>query len=294
MLSTTNQLNKDQLNDLELLKNECKKADGSVPNLYTHLLAQKRTLPSIVMYYDKQKLIGFLSVFFFYDDAVEVSIIIHPKHRRKGLAKKLLRNILPLVKEQGFFKLIFSSPAHLNNQWLRDIGFNYMHSEHYMERNDLTPLLDYKNNLTYRTATEKDIPLLCVLDEACFFKQQDELIPRFEHILSDRTYEIVLAFENNNLIGKAHIRWEKHGATLSDIAVLPVRQGKGLGTALISHCINYALTEGKPNLNLDVETHNQKALNLYTRLGFLTQNSCDYWEIDLNELQKRVASKKRR
>lgn len=205
----------------------------------------------------------------------------------------MLHTILPLVKEHGFFKLVFSSPSHLNEQWIADLGFVYMHSEYYMERHDLNPLLDYKKNLTYRTATEQDIPLLCVLDEACFFKTQSELIPRFEHILSDRTYQIILAFEDNHLIGKAHIRWQKHGATLSDIAVLPVRQGKGLGTALISHCINYALSEGKPELNLDVETHNQKALNLYTRLGFLTQNSCEYWEIDLYTLQKLVKPKQR-
>ncbi len=291
MLSKTNQLNKEQLNDLEQLKTVCKKNDGSAPNLYTHLLTQKRNFPTILLSYDKKQLVGFLSVFFFYEDAVEVSLLVHPNYRRRGVAKKLLQNILPLVKEQGFFKLIFSSPSRLHNHWLPDLGFSYLHSEYYMERHDLNPLLDYKQNLTYRTATEQDIPLLCVLDEACFFKTQVELIPRFEHILSDRTYQIVLAFEDNHLVGKAHIRWDHHGATLSDIAVLPIRQGKGLGTALISHCINYALSEGKPNLNLDVETHNQKALNLYTRLGFLTQNSCDYWEIDLDKLHQLVKPK---
>lgn len=56
----------------------------------------------------------------------------------------MLHNILPLVKEQGFFKLIFSSPSHLNDQWLPSLGFTYMHSEYYMERHDLNPLLDYK------------------------------------------------------------------------------------------------------------------------------------------------------
>lgn len=65
MLSNTNQLNEDQLNDLEQLKNVCKKKDGSVPNLYTHLLTQKRNLPTILMHYDKHHLVGFLSVFFF-------------------------------------------------------------------------------------------------------------------------------------------------------------------------------------------------------------------------------------
>lgn len=64
MLSNTNQLNEDQLKDLEQLKTICKKSDGSVPNLYTHLLIQKRNFPTILLDYENQKLIGFLSVIF--------------------------------------------------------------------------------------------------------------------------------------------------------------------------------------------------------------------------------------
>jgi ribosomal protein S18 acetylase RimI-like enzyme len=286
MLNTTNQLNTQQLKELEQLKIICKKTDGSIPNLYTHLLMQERRLPTIVLYYEKEQLIGFLSVYFFYDDAVEVALLVHPKTRRKGIAKKLVKKILPLILENNYFKLIFSSPAHLNDRWLPGLAFSYKHSEYYMERHDLNPLLDKRNHLVFRTATLEDIPQLCVLDEACFHKTPTELNSRFQHILSERDYQIILAFDKGQLIGKAHLRWQKHGATLSDIAVFPEKQGHGLGTALITHCINYALSEGKPDLDLDVETHNKKALNLYTRLGFLTQNACDYWEIETNQLHK--------
>lgn len=293
MLKKTNKIDERQLKQLEHLKIICKKIDGGVPNLYTHLLTQQRVLPTTLLYYTKQKLVGFLSVYFFYDDAVEIALLIHPSFRRKGIAKKLLQSIIPLIIEQNFFKMVFSKPANLNSPWIPELGGTYQHCEYYMERNDLNPLLEYEKNLTFRSATIEDMPLLCLLDTECFLKAQGELVPRFQHILSDRNYQIILAFENNDLIGKAHLRWQKKGATLSDIAVLPARQGKGFGTALISHCINYALSEGKPQLNLDVETHNQKALNLYTRLGFVTKNACDYWEIELYQLQKLFQPKNR-
>ncbi|MFT4058503.1 MAG: GNAT family N-acetyltransferase [Legionella sp.] len=288
MLSTTNQLKEQQLHDLEQLKAICKKADNSVPNLYMHLLVQQRSLPTIGLYYEKDQLLGFLSVYFFYDDAVEVALLVHPETRHQGIAKKLLQNMLPLIQEHNYYKLIFSSPARLNDRWLPIHGFTYRHSEYYMERHDLNPLLDLRKQLSFRIATFEDIAQLCLLDEACFHKTQSELEPRFQHILSERNYQIVLAFEQQKLVGKAHLRWQKHGATLSDIAVFPQKQGQGIGTALITYCINYALSEGKPELNLDVETHNKKALELYTRLGFLTQNACDYWIIDFTELQSLV------
>lgn len=287
MLSKTNQLNETQLIQLERLKTACKKRDGSVPSLYVHLLSQPRALSTIALYHDeKEQLLGFLSIFFFYETAVEVALLIHPDARRTGIAKQLLESMLPLVKEYNYNKLIFSSPTYLNDRWLPTFGFLYRHSEYYMERHNLNPILDYQKTLHYRTATTDDIPQLCLLDEACFHKTHAELEPRFAHILGERNYQVMLAFEQNELVGKAHLRWQPHGATLSDIAVFPKRQGQGLGTALIAHCINYALGEGKPELNLDVETHNQKALDLYMRLGFLTQNACDYWEIDLLQLQE--------
>ncbi|MBN9231004.1 MAG: GNAT family N-acetyltransferase [Legionella sp. 40-6] len=290
MISTTNQLNEQQLKDLEALRAICKKADGSIPNLYMHLLVQPRTLPTILLYYRAQQLIGFLSVYFFYDDAVEIALLVHPEERQQGIGKKLLQTILPLVVEHHYAKIIFSSPAHLNNRWFNSLGFVYRHSEYYMERNNLNPLLDSLKSLSFRTANFADIPQLCLLDEACFHKTHAELEPRFMHILSERNYQIILAFENDKLVGKAHLRWQNHGATLSDIAVFPKKQGQGLGTALITYCINYALSEGKPELNLDVETHNKKALELYTRLGFLTQNACDYWMIDIEKIHQWVNS----
>jgi len=292
MLNTTNQLSELQLKELELLKTISKKLDGSAPNLYPHLLTQQRYLPANFLYYDQQKLNGFLSVFFFYEDAVEIALLVSPSARRKGIATQLLHRALPLVKEHNYSRLLFSSPSHLNDKWLSALGFTYQNSEYYMERHDFKPLIDYKQPLHFRPATTEDIPVLCEMDEACFSKNQTELVPRFQHILNDRNYQILLAFDNKHPVGKAHLRWEKNSATLSDIAIVPARQGKGLGTALITHCINYALSEGKPNLSLDVETHNQKALNLYTRLGFLTQNACDYWSIEINQLLKLLKPEK--
>ncbi len=286
MITNTNQLNDEQLKELEFLVSQCKKNDDSTPNVYTHILSQQRSLPACMLYYENQQLIGFLSVYFFYDDAVEVALMVHPSKRKKGIAKELIYSILPLVEYHNYHKLIFSSPSHLNDSWLKLKGLTYLHSEYYMERHDLNPILDDNKSLIFRNADANDIPILCAIDKACFPKHQADSVERFQHLISGRDYQILIAFKDNQPIGKAHLRWQEHGATLSDIAILPAQQGKGLGTALIAYCINTALSEGKPNLNLDVETHNLRALDLYTRLGFLTTNACDYWTIKLNQLPK--------
>ncbi len=284
MLTTSNQLNEQQLNHLQSLVDACKKADGSAPNVYPYLLEQLRALPANVLYYEKEKMIGFLSVYFFYEDAVEVAILVHPDFRRKGIAKQLLTTIKPLLEVNHIEKLIFTNPAQKNSTWLETQGFSYQHSEYHMLRNDLNPILESRADLSFRTAQELDIPELCALDEGCFPRKQSELPERFHNLLNDRNYKIILAEINGKIIGKAHLRWEDNGATLSDIAISPQNQGKGYGSALIAQCINLALSDGKPEISLDVETHNTKALDLYKKLGFYTENACDYWKIPFGHL----------
>ncbi len=65
MITNTNQVNPRQLHDLEQLAILCKKVDGSVPCLYTHILTQHRSFPASLLYYDGEHLLGFLSAYFF-------------------------------------------------------------------------------------------------------------------------------------------------------------------------------------------------------------------------------------
>ncbi len=169
--------------------------------------------------------------------------MVHPSFRRKGIAKALIEAIIPLIQFQNYFTLIFSSPTHINNAWLLAHGYSYLHSEYYMEREELNPIFDYKKPLVFRLATLKDIPVLCALDEVCFPQRHGALDSRFNYLLNNREYSIFLAYHHGNPIGKAHVRWQQQGATLSDIAILPHEQGNGFGTALIAYCVNLALSE---------------------------------------------------
>lgn len=288
MIKNTNQLNKNQLIELQQLMHRCKKVDGSVSNVYLHILSQQRVLPASLLYYEEEQLLGFLSVYFFYDDAVEVALMVDPVKRKQGIAKQLITSIVPLIEYQEYSRIIFSCPALLNDNWFPAKGLKYFQSEYYMERDDLSPVLASSEVLSFRPVVLEDIPALSAIDSACFKQQHKNLVERFEQIIENRAYQIFVAVKNNQIIGKAHLRWQEKGATLSDIGILPEQQGKGYGTALIAYCINHALVEGKPLLNLDVETHNLKALNLYTQLGFVTQNACDYWEIEMRQLQSHI------
>ncbi len=288
MIKHTNQLNKQQIEELQQLAQQCKVSDGDTPNLYVHILSQERAFPASLLYYEQEQLVGFLSIYFFYEHAVELSILVAPKYRQQGIAKKLMQTIMPLLQQQQYATLICSAPAH-HHALLAHCGCVYLHSEYYMARHELAPLLNYSMpKVSFRQAQIEDSSSLHQLDELCFPKKNGAFVEHVSFFLGKREYKILAAFYDNQLIGKAHIRWQEDSATLSDIAIVPSLQGRGFGGALISQCINVVLDAGKSALYLDVETHNKTALNLYSRLGFVVENACDFWSITTAKLLEKI------
>jgi ribosomal protein S18 acetylase RimI-like enzyme len=275
-----------QLQELKILAFECKEIDGNSIPFYAHLLTEERVLPSTFLYYEDHKLIGFLSAFFFYENACEVSLMIAPAKRKKGIARKLLRELLPLLDSEGIDSLIFSIVEGIDKSWLELHHFQYQNTEYEMQRNSTQPVRINRHSLRIRDANEADIPALCSIDFLCFPNQPLSLSTRLFQIVHDSNYSLIAAELGDALIGKAQIHWQEDKARLTDIGIIPTQQGKGLGTELMSYCINHAISSGKYNLLLDVETNNQNALRLYTNLGFSSTNSCDFWVISTQHLRQ--------
>ncbi|CDZ76283.1 ribosomal-protein-alanine N-acetyltransferase [Legionella massiliensis] len=284
MLICNNQLSTAELKALDNLASRCRAVDGDLPPLYTHILEQKRLTDNNFLYFHEDNLIGFLSIYFFYTNACEVSVMISPAHRRRGFAKQLIKAALPVLLAKQVDTLLFSTPAVVNEGWLTRLGLHYQNSEYHMERNSYEPILISKHALTIRKATEADIPALCAIDEQCFPVDPEDMPMRFINLMNDSIYSVMIALKGSKAVGKAHIRWQSEEAVLSDIAVMPEYQSRGFGSELLAYCINHALMLGKTKLALDVETSNHSALNLYTRHDFKSVNAIDFWAISTEKL----------
>jgi ribosomal protein S18 acetylase RimI-like enzyme len=290
MLVYSQQVNDEQQKQLDQLSHWCEEVDKGLPAIYQHLLKQKRITENNVFYYKDEVLVGFLSVYFFFEDACEVTLMVAPDHRRQGVATELLQGIFPLLESKNMKNLIFSTTGSAHEAWFKQMDFTYKHSEYHMERDSFVPIILNNPSLTLKKATPRDINMLCAIDIMSFSGQQS-MPDRFFGLLADNEYTLFLAYKGDQVVGKAHIRWQPHSALLSDIAILPPFQRKGLGGELLSHCINYALNEGKVKITLDVEANNSKALNLYSKNGFKTTKIFDFWSVPMAHLQSLINKK---
>jgi RimJ/RimL family protein N-acetyltransferase len=255
MLTRNHQLTNQEFIDLDSLSAACKLKDGNNVAIYKHLLSQNRPRLCNVLYYHQKQLIGFLSTFFFYGDACEITVMVAPDYRKRGIATQMLKEILPLIQSENIKSLIFSTPHDVNNEWLLAKDFRYLHSEYQMEQQQHYPLPIANKSLVVRFATMDDLAFICAIDDACFPTHQPELAIHIQNQLYDPNYK------------------------------MPQFQKHGFGSTMLAHAVNYSLAANQPKLSLTVEAKNQQALKIYSRLGFKIENAHDFWSIPMEVLR---------
>ncbi|PJD94077.1 MAG: GNAT family N-acetyltransferase [Legionella sp.] len=277
MITRTHQLNGKQLADLELLVSYCKQNDRNTIPIYKHLIDKRHALPCNTLYYEEGKLLGYLRTFFFYSTACEVALMVHPAHRRQGIGRTLLAEILPILKQEHMETLIFSTPKGTNQEWLANLGMTFHGSEFQMQYDPEKPVSIPYKPACIRLATQKDIPQLVELDNTCFPDKKPDPMEVFRSLLTTNNCAIFALIQDDRIVGKAHVFKESDRARVTDIGVFPEYRGRGFAGALIKYCINHALINNKPKIVLDVEIANESALKLYDGLGFNIINAHDYW-----------------
>ena len=102
MIQARNKLGQEELSEAKKLINCCQNYDGTYREPYlSNMLNFDPNMPAFFLYYEKGELVGLLTVYAD-DQDVEVTILVHPAHRRQGIARALLTSF---EKETASFSI---------------------------------------------------------------------------------------------------------------------------------------------------------------------------------------------
>ena len=267
-----------QLDDLLSLRQVALEQDGGAPSFYPHLLITERRASNFLWYNDHHQLIACLCVFFFFAQADEVCLLVHPAYRRQGIATRLLHEALPLCELPCLY---FSRSAALPADWLYALGFTFHHGESRLLRETFNAPPPPPSPLEVRLGQLKDIPTLCTLTQACFPKADPdpELDSYLKTLLTPpSSYTFFVACLNHQVIGMVRLRQETDSIFLSDLAIAPTHQHQGFGACLLRHAIYHVHTHTQQPIILEVETDNESAISLYTHHHFQLQEKPTYFK----------------
>jgi ribosomal protein S18 acetylase RimI-like enzyme len=224
------------------------------------------------MFYDDNKLVGYAGICDFGGDEIEINGMVHPDYRRRGIFTRLFS----LAKDE-FYKrdnkvmlLLSDNNSIAGINFIKNITDDYDHSEYdmYLDMNVLHNLRF--DNLIFRKAVYEDVNKI-VKENFEFFHKND-----IEEISSGATYIIETG---NEKIGKARLEITDDIGGIYGLEILPDYRGKGYGRELLILAINKLKEFKVKAINLQVETENKNALNLYKSCGFKENYIMDYYRL---------------
>jgi len=219
-------------------------------------------------------------------DVWTVGYGVLPEYFKTELPGKLIEAILNLGKKLKVPELLFNTTGTLSapfDERLKSMGFKPIHYTWSMRLDDfnLFKLPNTPHGIIIRKQLKiNDYNSYANVINLAFqesFKWEPKTETNFEQLMDSmqktNNIEHCFAFENNKLVGACDIftnQKQKDVGALANFGILPEYQHRGIGSTLFAFSVDSLREKGCKEINLGVETKNEKALNLYKTFGFYT------------------------
>lgn len=237
------------------------------------------------LYYENEILVGYLGLCNFGGATVEVSGMVHPKVRRKGIFKKLY-----LIAKEEWQRIcpqevlvICDHTSVSGFAFINSIGAEYGSSEYKMCLNKKVLGVTPSNVIKLRVASCEDAAEIdrqsSIYFGAPLKDDYDKEDIEKSAIQVDDNFISYMAEINGEIIGKIHICINDNEGFIYGVGVIPDFRGKGYGREILNSALNILKYKNVDNIFIEVARSNKKALGLYESCGFEEISVMDYYVV---------------
>lgn len=283
MIQATDTLNDHQLLEAKALIATCQNNDGTFREPYlSNMLNFDPDMPAFFLYYEKGELVGLLTVYAD-DQDVEVAILVHPNHRRQGIARALFTIF---EKETASFPIrsvtfqterIFleNHPDFVSNWGLVEDE----ETETWLDKDRRPYLLATVSNLEVLLADRSYQDQISQLKFQAFSEEHEskEVVDRYvAKAMKDPESRLYILLKNGQVIGTCTVDLSSNTNYLYGLAIAEFERGKGYGSYLAKSLVNQLIEQNDKEFQIAVEDSNVAAKHLYEKIGFVNQTQVVY------------------
>jgi ribosomal protein S18 acetylase RimI-like enzyme len=230
-----------------------------------------------------EKLVGFLALYGFGRSEMEVSGMVRPEFRQKGVFSLMLEKAGEECKQRDIksFLFICERRSASGSAFIKARGASFDHSEHWMERPGSMEPIPLSSPVELREAVPGDYERLAGLDSICFdipLEESRNFYTSQSFLSSEQLFVVEL---DGSDIGMVKLHKEDDSVFIFGFGIQPEFRGKGYGRAALARAVNRALDSRPSLVALEVDCVNDTALNLYKSCGFQTVTTYDYYRLPL-------------
>jgi ribosomal protein S18 acetylase RimI-like enzyme len=251
-------------------------ADGRLKLEWPTLRNRPAAEVNDLLYVQADEILGFVGLYRF-GRPLELTGMVHPAARRRGIGRRLLAAALalPIATAAEEILLVADRASQAGGGFALAADAVFAHAEHFMTlaAGNLPPV-DGRGagDVTLRRATEADLPFL---SGGLEFSQHHLPPPG-----GDAASFVAVIEQGGEPVGAIRSERDAGGAALLyGFEVVPERRGRGIGRAALRTTIEEVRRAGAGAVSLEVLTDNERALGIYRDAGFETVTTMDYYRL---------------
>ena len=283
MIQATHTLNDHQLLEAKALIAICQKYDGTFRDPYlSNMLNFDPDMPAFFLYYEKGELVGLLTVYAD-DPDVEVAILVHPNHRRQGIARALYGSFEKETASYPIESVTFQTERiFLENH--PDFASNWG-----LVEDDETETWLGKDRRPYPLVNDSNLEVLLAdrsyqdqisqLKFQAFSEEHEsrEVVDRYvAKALKDPESRLYILLKDGQVIGTCTVDLSSNTNYFYGLAIAELERGNGYGSYLAKSLVNQLIEQNDKEFQIAVEDSNVGAKHLYEKLGFVKQTQVVY------------------
>lgn len=206
----------------------------------------------------------------------EWSLVVAPMYRQIGIGSALFEVLQAGLVERGSegqLALVVDG-APFSQKFIERSGYTYSFSEATLETK--AEPVDLCDDIQIEKYAGENEQLVAIYSEA-FGDLPEESEELIVFNTSEDERKLWVARKDGEVVGTVTTAAESDVQWVTALAVHPMHQGKGVGTALLSYSKDFASRCGAKYVMLDVEIENSKALSVYEKAGFMKAQQIDYY-----------------
>ncbi|MBO0778312.1 MAG: GNAT family N-acetyltransferase [Ktedonobacteraceae bacterium] len=273
-----------ELNEIEHLARLCNQHDGLDLKLNWNVLRSRpHNQLNDFLYYADGQLVGFLALFSFNSQEGEISGMVHPDYRRRGIFNSLFDAARQECHHRGLptMLLIVEQASPAGQAFAQHLQTTYDHSEYKMILQEPRLPNTPSPRLLFRPARPQDTHILAHITAQAFHMPEREVNWYTEKVMTEPDRFYFVGDLEGTVIGKIDVSLSEKEAIIFGFAVLPAYQGQGYGRQILAQTIQQIRAKGQQLIWLEVATENRQALSLYQSCGFKETGSYDYYRLQL-------------
>ena len=283
MIQARNKLSQEELSEAKKLIDCSQAYDGTYRDPYlSNMLNFDPNMPAFFLYYEKGELVGLLTVYAD-DQDVEVTILVHPNHRRQGIARALFTSF---EKETASFPI--RSVTFQTERVFLDRHPDFVSNWGLVEDEDTETWLG-KDRRPYQLVTVSNLEVLLAdssyqeqisqLKFQAFSEEHEsrEVVDRYvAEALKDSESRLYILLKDGQVIGTCTVDLSTNTNYFYGLAISELERGKGYGSYLAKSLVNQLIEQNDKAFQIAVEDSNVAAKRLYEKIGFVKQTQVIY------------------